>query len=93
MTWHRSSYLVMKQSLSQESTGGMTAPRSPESTFYCRKNSPDAPTPGRFACFIFDEYPLGMVKNMFSFRAGWAFLDSENFFKALAEMLTGPVQA
>ena len=57
------------------------------------KNRPAAPTPGRFACFIFDEYPLGMVKNMFSFQAGWAFLDSENFFKALAEMLTGPVQA
>jgi hypothetical protein len=52
-----------------------------------------APTPGRFVCFIFDEYPLSMVKNMFSFRAGWAFLEPENFFKALAEMLTGPVQA
>jgi hypothetical protein len=34
-----------------------------------------------------------MVKNMFSVQAGWAFLDSENFLKALAEMLTGPVQA
>jgi hypothetical protein len=57
------------------------------------KNPRDAPTPGRFTCFIFDEYPLGMVKNRFSFRAGWAFLELENFFKALAEMLTGPVQA
>ena len=58
-----------------------------------RKNRPAAPTPGRFACFIFDEYPLGMVKNMFSVQAGWAFLPRANFLKALAEMLTGPAQA
>jgi hypothetical protein len=34
-----------------------------------------------------------MVKNMFSVQAGWAFLRRKNFQKALAEMLTGPVQA
>jgi len=70
---------------------GHDCPRSPDRHF--AEKPAGAPTPGRFACFIFDEYPLGMVKNMFSVRAGWAFLELENFFKALAEMLTGPVLA
>jgi len=40
---------------------------------------------GRFACFIFDEYPLGMVKEHVFHSGRDGLFGLGDFFKALAE--------